>query len=123
MDAHAFIVYQADGTGGYALSVPPVSWDFYYPILDETPDGGAIQSGEAVVNWTFAGGQFAPTDADYNAIIARRGTDGSIRFRTLNDADQEVVCTGKIDPYIARVRSRGRVNGLRVDFRRVVVIG
>jgi hypothetical protein len=121
---HNFTVYNFDGTGAYALSVPPVAWDFTYPILDDTPDGGVIQSAEASVAWQFSSNLLtSPTDADYAAIVARRSADGSIRFRTLNDADQVVVCTGKIDPYLGRVRVRGHLPGLRVEFRRVIVIG
>lgn len=121
---NSFMVYNFDGTGGYALSVPPSAWEFYFPIVDDTPDGGVIQAAEGICIWYFSASLLnAPIDADYTAIMARRSADGSIRFRTLNDLSQEVLCTGKIDPYLGRVRQRGHLPGLRVDFRRVVVIG
>lgn len=120
----AFIVYASDGTNGYQLSVSPVAWTFYYPIIGDAPDGGTFQDGYAVASWDFGGRiQEAPTDADYAAIIARRGARGDVRFQTLNDTDQWVICTGKIDPYVARNRQRGRLGGFRLDFTRVTVVG
>ncbi len=97
--------------------------------VDEAADGTQIHGRYAEAFWDFSGYDNMPTHgipvAQYDLFGTLRQVNGTIRFETLNNLRQWVVCIGIIDLIQPATidRANTRASGLKVKFTRVLVVG
>lgn len=103
--------------GDVEVAIPaPTSYSFRRIPVGSAPDGTTIWSLYKEVTWAWP----TLTEAELTTIKTAIQADGTIRFRTENDAGAMAVYVGKTDPYPSISKVRGRIIAPAFVFARVV---